>query len=99
MLKFLKIFTVISIITESTLKLINDTRSNIFGNAVWVYLNTTSYLDQFMMFFNDFFNLVPVAMNIIKSSYGKTRLRDFFSTFRVISLTTSMLIINFLSSL
>ena len=60
------------------------------------FLNTISNLQQFMMFFNDFFNLVLVSMNIIKPSHGRTRLRGFFSTVRVVSVTTSMLIMNFL---
>ena len=50
------------------------------------------------MFFNDFFNLVLVCKDI-EARYGRTRTRDFFSTVRVVSLTTCMHFINLLKHL
>ena len=97
-------FTIIGLITESTLKFINNTRSKIFGNLIlemkvvaWSSLIPKHYLQLTTIknVFNDFFNLVLVCKDI-KPRYGRTRTRGFFSTVRIVYFTTCILSINFL---
>ena len=87
-------FTMIRLIAESTMKLISDTRSNIFGNPIFeikvvtqtgLFLNPICNLQQLRMLFNNFFKLV-LAFKDIEPRYGRTRTRDFFSIVRVVSL-------------
>ena len=80
---------------ESILKLINNTRTKIFGNLIFemkvvpyygLFLNTICILRKLRMCFNDFFNLILLCKDI-ESRYGRTRARSFFSIVRVDSLT------------
>ena len=75
-------FTKIGLIAESTLKLINKTRSKTFENAIFeMKVVTYSGLNfkplQFTTVVDVFFNLVLVCKDI-KPRYGRTRTKDFF---------------------
>ena len=85
-----RIFTITVLIAKSTLKHINSTRSNIFGNSIFelkgvpnvvLFLDTTCSLQQLRTFANDSFNLV-LGCKIIEPRYVITRTKGFFSTVR-----------------
>ena len=95
-------FTVGRLIAKSALKL-NDTsvrfwipllRWKLLHNWVLV-VNTICILQQLGRYFNGLFNLFVVFKDI-ESRNGRTRTKGFFSTVRVVSLTTCMLSINLL---
>ena len=53
-------FTIVGLIAESTMKLINDTRNESFGNPIFemkvvlvLFINTMCNLQQLRMFVND----------------------------------------------
>ena len=51
-----------------------------------LFLNIIWNLQQLIIFFNDFFNLVLVC-KVIGTRYWRTRTRGFFSIVRIVSLT------------
>ena len=78
-------FSIIGLIAESTLKLINYPKSKVFGNPILekkVGLKEFGlgliFLQKLRMFFNDFFNLVLVCKDI-EPRYVRTRTRGFLS--------------------
>ena len=92
-------FTIIWLIVESTLKFMNNTRSKGVWSLKWklfptmvLFISTICNLQQFRMFFNDFFYLV-LGRKGIEPRYGRTRIRGYFSTVRVVSFATCMLTI------
>lgn len=82
-------FIIMKLIVESTLIIINDTRSKIFGNAIFERKGVTlrglifKCLLQFTtikdVFLKNFFNLFPTCKDI-ELRYEKTRTKVFFST-------------------
>ena len=61
-------------------------------------LNTICNLQQLRMFFNKFLDLFLVCKDI-EPRYGRSSTRGFYSTVRVVSVTTCMLFINLLNHL
>ena len=95
-------FTIIALITESTLKRINDIGSKIFGNpTIEMKVVTKSGLifKHYLQFttiknvFKDF------LMFSIETRYERPRTRDFFSTVKVVFFTMCLLSINLLKRL
>ena len=79
-------------IAESTLKLINDTRSKIFGNEIFERRYLTTYnLQRLHIFLNGISNLVLVCKDI----EPRSKTRSFFSNVKVVFLSTCMLSMNF----
>ena len=89
-------FPIIGRIAESTLKLINNIRSDIFGNPIESGLISKNIciLPQLKVFFNYLFNLVLFCKSI-EPRYGKAWSWDErLLTVRTVFLTTCMLSIN-----
>ena len=82
--KFLTHFTIMKLIGESTLTLISDTRSKIFGNVIFEKKGITlsGHIFKYRLQFTTtdlqhFLNLVRICKDI-EPRYERTRKRDFF---------------------